>query len=89
MAMDNIGWKFYMLFVALNAVDFVVITLFFPETKGVLLLPYFHLSADRILGKTLEEMASIFGDEVDVAEVLGTHGKDKDSTEKHDYVHEA
>lgn len=34
MAMTNVTWRFYMLFVALNLVDFVIITLFFPETKG-------------------------------------------------------
>jgi sugar porter (SP) family MFS transporter len=34
LGMDNIGWKFYMLFVVLNAIDFSIITAFFPETKG-------------------------------------------------------
>ncbi|KAG5722990.1 High-affinity glucose transporter [Termitomyces sp. T112] len=38
--MDKVGWKFYMLFVALNLVDMIIIAIFFPETKG----------------KTLEEM---------------------------------
>lgn len=32
--MTNIGWKFYMVFVCLNFVDLIIITLFFPETKG-------------------------------------------------------
>lgn len=32
--MANVGWKFYLLFVCLNAVDFIAIALFFPETKG-------------------------------------------------------
>ncbi|KAI0042870.1 general substrate transporter [Auriscalpium vulgare] len=44
--MNKVGWKFYTLFIALNTVDFVLIALFFPETKG----------------KTLEEMAEVFGD---------------------------
>ena len=33
-AMSNVAWKFYVLFIALNFVSFVVILLFFPETKG-------------------------------------------------------
>lgn len=32
--MDNIGWRFYLVFVALNAVDFGLISWYFPETKG-------------------------------------------------------
>jgi len=35
-AMANIGWKFYMLFICLNAIDFGLIALFFPETKGAI-----------------------------------------------------
>jgi len=54
MAMNNVGWKYYLLFILLNAIDFVVIALFFPETKG----------------KTLEEMGEIFGDDVDAHAVL-------------------
>ncbi|KAJ3537977.1 hypothetical protein NM688_g6585 [Phlebia brevispora] len=50
-AINNISWKYYLVFICLNAVDFVIITLFFPETKG----------------KTLEDMAEIFGDEVDLS----------------------
>ncbi|KAF5386507.1 hypothetical protein D9757_005857 [Collybiopsis confluens] len=45
----NIGYKFYLVFVCFNFVNFFIIALFFPETKG----------------KTLEEMAMIFGDSVD------------------------
>ncbi|KAF4614243.1 hypothetical protein D9613_007735 [Agrocybe pediades] len=45
----KVGWKFYMLFVTLNVVDFIAIALFFPETKG----------------KTLEEMNQVFGDSVE------------------------
>ncbi|KAI0067207.1 general substrate transporter [Artomyces pyxidatus] len=44
--MANIGWKFYILFIVLNTIDFLVIALFFPETKG----------------RSLEEMAEVFGD---------------------------
>lgn len=35
LAMNSIGWKYYLLFILLNTVDFVVIALFFPETKGL------------------------------------------------------
>ncbi|KAI9567330.1 sugar transporter [Boletus coccyginus] len=55
--MANSGWKFYLLFVCLNAMDFIIITLFFPETKG----------------KSLEEMAVIFGDDIDAKKVLEEH----------------
>ena len=34
LAIQNISWKYYLVFICLNAVDFVIITLFFPETKG-------------------------------------------------------
>ncbi|KAJ3573126.1 hypothetical protein NP233_g2626 [Leucocoprinus birnbaumii] len=47
-ALDNVNWKFYMLFICLNFVDFLAILFFFPETKG----------------KTLEEMDKVFGDEI-------------------------
>ncbi|KAF8072066.1 general substrate transporter [Lyophyllum atratum] len=57
LAMTNVQWKFYMLFVALNLVDFSIIAVFFPETKG----------------KTLEEMNAVFGDEIDTSKVLGDH----------------
>ncbi|KAG8213228.1 sugar transporter [Butyriboletus roseoflavus] len=32
--MADVGWKFYLLFVCLNAMDFIIIAAFFPETKG-------------------------------------------------------
>lgn len=34
LALNKIGWRYYLLFICLNAVDFVIIALFFPETKG-------------------------------------------------------
>jgi len=58
--MANAGWKFYLLFVCLNAADFIIITLFFPETKG----------------KSLEQMAVLFGDDVDAKKVLEEHKED-------------
>jgi len=70
----SVGWKFYILFVILNVIDFVVIALFFPETKG----------------KGLEEMVVIFGNEVDVKQVLDTSVQSdaKFSTDKRDHEHE-
>lgn len=35
MAISNISWRYYLVFICLNAIDFVVIALFFPETKGI------------------------------------------------------
>ncbi|THU85524.1 sugar transporter [Dendrothele bispora CBS 962.96] len=55
---NNSGWKFYLIFVVLNFVDLIIITLFFPETKG----------------KTLEEMNEVFGDQIDSGRVLERHG---------------
>ncbi|TFK45873.1 general substrate transporter [Heliocybe sulcata] len=70
-AMKNIGWKFYILFVCLNAFDFIVILLFFPETKG----------------KTLEDMAVVFGDEVNARQVLDEHKYADDLSQKHEIEH--
>ena len=33
-AMANVTWRFYVVFICLNFISFVVIALFFPETKG-------------------------------------------------------
>ncbi|GLB40553.1 putative general substrate transporter [Lyophyllum shimeji] len=65
--MTNVQWKFYMLFVTLNLVDFGIIAAFFPETKG----------------KTLEEMNSVFGDAIDTNKVLTENktGQDEKSEE--------
>jgi hypothetical protein len=60
LAIENISWKYYILFICLNALDFVVIALFFPETKG----------------KTLEEMAEVFGDEVDLQAIRDHSGSE-------------
>jgi sugar porter (SP) family MFS transporter len=47
-ALDAIGWKYYLIFIAILIGTITVISLFFPETKGM----------------TLEEVAGIFDDEV-------------------------
>ncbi|KJA22939.1 hypothetical protein HYPSUDRAFT_40448 [Hypholoma sublateritium FD-334 SS-4] len=45
LGIQKVGWKFYILFIVLNFVDFVAIWMFFPETKG----------------RTLEDMDQLFG----------------------------
>jgi len=62
-AMQNVSWKYYILFIVLNAVDFLVIAFLFPETKG----------------RTLEDMAKVFGDEIDVGTTLGREKRASDS----------
>jgi len=57
LGLARVQWKFYILFVCLNMIDFIIIALFFPETKG----------------KTLEEMNRVFGDEVLVVETEKRH----------------
>lgn len=76
-AMANIGWKFYMLFVALNTVDFFAILFFFPETKGLCsaVRKECFLSLTRSsTGKTLEQMAEVFGDQVNSADLNAKYG---------------
>ncbi|KAK7905434.1 hypothetical protein LTR67_000156 [Exophiala xenobiotica] len=45
-AFTNIGWKYYLVFTILTAINVVIIWFFFPETKGL----------------ALEDVAEIFGD---------------------------
>ncbi|KAJ5887855.1 hypothetical protein N7495_007896 [Penicillium taxi] len=47
-ALDNIGWKFYMVFVSVTAVTTTIILFYFPETMGL----------------SLEEINVTFGDKV-------------------------
>ncbi len=35
-AINNISWRYYLVFICLNFVDFIIIGLFFPETKGTI-----------------------------------------------------
>lgn len=52
-AFSEVGYKYYSLFICTNLIGAVVVFFIFPETKG----------------KTLEEIAHIFGDEVIVADL--------------------
>jgi len=46
-AIQNIGWHFFLIFICLNVISAAVIWIFFPDTKG----------------KSLEEIAALFGDD--------------------------
>ena len=82
LAIANISWKYYLVFICLNAVDFIVIAFFFPETKGASRPVHRAISVDvgtltlidppQPAGKTLEQMAEIFGDDVDAHDVLAS-----------------
>ncbi|PSN67796.1 general substrate transporter [Corynespora cassiicola Philippines] len=52
-AFSHVGYKYYALFICTNLLGAIVVFLIFPETKG----------------KTLEEIADIFGEEVIVADL--------------------
>ncbi|KAL2815273.1 general substrate transporter [Aspergillus cavernicola] len=52
-AFDNVGYKYYALFICTNIVGAITVFFYFPETKG----------------KTLEEIGEIFGDDVVVADL--------------------
>jgi len=54
---QNIGWKFYMVFVANSILCFVLVLLFFPETKN---LP-------------LEEIPRLFGDDIATEDINQIH----------------
>lgn len=88
LAIENTQWRYYILFICLNAIDFIAIALFFPETKGALNVPlllYCLFTAFSGLGKSLEEMAQVFGDEVVLS---GSHGSEKlDEKEDIDIEH--
>lgn len=47
-AITNIGWKYFVVFICLTAVTVAVIYFYYPETKG----------------RSLEELAELFGDPV-------------------------
>ena len=53
LAFSEVGYKYYSLFICTNLLGAVVVFFIFPETKG----------------KSLEEIAHIFGEEVIVADL--------------------
>ncbi|KAL3453179.1 general substrate transporter [Aspergillus insuetus] len=58
-AMDEIGWRFYLVLVVPSVLYIAVIALVFPETKGL----------------SLEEMGRVFGEDVSAARVEGRSGE--------------
>ncbi len=58
-AFAQVGWKYYSLFIATNAVGAITVFALFPETKG----------------KSLEEIGAIFGDEVIAPDLNTTQEK--------------
>lgn len=72
-----------MLFICLNFVDFILILLFFPETKGASRLEIWSgQPTDALTGKTLEEMNKVFGDEVVTSSPGHSTPHEKESVEK-------
>ncbi|KAH8693572.1 MFS transporter [Talaromyces proteolyticus] len=58
-AFAGIGWKYYAVFVACDAVAAFCFFMFYPETRG----------------KTLEEIAELFGDDLAFTEYIGTQNE--------------
>ena len=79
-----------MLFVVLNLFTFCCVAAFFPETKGecIAYVRFRRLDLKCLCkGKSLEDMAEIFGDQVDPSEVLAQHGeKESSQDEKAEYA---
>lgn len=69
-AFSDVGYKYYSLFVCTNFVGAIVTFTLFPETKG----------------KSLEEIAEIFGDEVVVADLAKTQQKITDNMEESEQI---
>jgi hypothetical protein len=55
-AIEHIAWRFFLIFIICDAIFIVVVYLVYPET----------------VGKTLEEIAAVFGDEVAI-DIRGAH----------------
>lgn len=73
-AFSEVGYKYYSLFICTNLIGAIVVFFIFPETKG----------------KSLEEIAQIFGDEVIVADLTKAQEKiaHEDEVGEHEQVEE-
>jgi sugar porter (SP) family MFS transporter len=69
-AMDAIEWKYYIVYCCVLAVESVIVILFYPETSG----------------RTLEEVAEVFGDHISPAELGTANYQAKRSTEHVEHV---
>jgi hypothetical protein len=65
-AIEHIAWKFFLIFIICDAIFIAVVYLVYPETSG----------------KTLEEIAALFGDEVAIDIKTAHHYPDTVSDEK-------
>ncbi|KAI1407382.1 general substrate transporter [Hypoxylon sp. FL1857] len=68
LALKNIGWKYYLVFVAVTVVSTAILALYFPETKNL----------------ALEEINAQFGDEVavDLADAIAAEIRGTDHSRK-------
>lgn len=55
-ALQNLKWKYYFVFIGVDVIWFAVIFFLYPETKGI----SFYSGNELILGRTIEEMQAIF-----------------------------
>jgi len=61
-AISTISWRYYLVFICLTFLSIIVIYFFYPETKG----------------RSLEELAAVFGDPVAVKLEDITEGQEKE-----------
>jgi hypothetical protein len=55
-ALQNLKWKYYFVFVGLDVVWFFIVLILYPETKGN---PFIRIQTN-FTGRTIEEMQAIF-----------------------------
>jgi hypothetical protein len=61
-AFTNIGWKYYLVFTILTAINVVIIWFFFPEVCLTSICQRKKLTLMQTKGLALEDVAEIFGD---------------------------